>query len=349
MPLPQTPVEPGNLTISISHSAVFRHNEKRRPLQYWTFRGSIHSLALQPDGKIVVGGTIKLGGSNSFLVTRLTSSGFLDQGFGVNGTAIVSMGTDTMGSVAVAPDGKIVLAGTSRVTENLQTYGGTKFSVARLTSNGGIDIEFGSAGIAQTDLGQFASQTPADDFGQSMLVQPDGKIVVAGYSFVETGSPQLALAKYETTGETDKTFGTNGVVITPAEPVLSAESFIREGNVSLDLQADGKLVVGATIQQSIDGGNFFTDFLAARYENSVGPAQVPSTDSDNEIKVTKVLCTPSGPIMFGLRNGKTVLLKKEDGVIIEKNAQTITDDIPTTIATVDEFESIFDPYADTCE
>ncbi len=149
--------------------------------------------------------------------------GDLDPSFGSNGKVTFSFGSgsERVYAVAVQSDGKIVLAGSATVGGELD------FAVARFHPNGAPDTTFGIAGKVTTDFGTI-------DYGRTMAIQSDGKIVVAGegdYSGVD-----IVLARYDVNGALDMSFGTGGKVI---NTVYSGTDRARE----VLIQPDGKIVV----------------------------------------------------------------------------------------------------------
>src|SRR4051794_30051166 len=103
-------------------------------------QSEIDDVAIQPDGKLVLAGWIDQTSSSDFLVVRLNSDGSFDQGFGTGGIATVNFPakgttTDTASGVAIRPDGKIVVGGTSH--DNNQTA--DRVAVAQLNANGTPD------------------------------------------------------------------------------------------------------------------------------------------------------------------------------------------------------------------
>ena len=140
--------------------------------------GGPTSLVVQPDGKILVGGEMldsSAGGSefsqNEFIAVRFNSNGTLDSGFGVGGiakAAFGSMGIDSF-SMAMAPDGKIVMGG--------DAYSGTTddSALVRFNANGTLDTSFGTGGKVTVSFGAVMSMD------LSVTVQPDGKILAAGF------------------------------------------------------------------------------------------------------------------------------------------------------------------------
>ncbi|HPA18765.1 MAG TPA: choice-of-anchor D domain-containing protein [Verrucomicrobiae bacterium] len=203
-----------------------------------------NSVALQTDGKIVVAGYAGSGGYD-FAVARYTTGGNPDSAFG-SGTGKVSTpirtGADYGKAVAVQSDGKILVAGT--------TYTGTNddIAVVRYATAGALDTTFGTGGKVVTPVGT------GDDSGESIALQSDGKILVAGSCAVGT-TFYFALVRYATNGVLDTTFGTGGKVTTPFGT--------RHGmGASVAVQADGKILVGGACTDFTSG-----DFALARYDS----------------------------------------------------------------------------------
>ena len=161
-----------------------------------------NAVAIASDGKIVAAGAAAGPDVNGvFAVARYDSDGLLDPTFGGDGRAIAAItpaGGDEANGVLVQPDGKVVAAGTA---------GRAKFAIARFDADGTLDATFGNAGVRRTDI------TAGDDIATQVLMQTDGKIVVVGYGGVNR--PSFALARYDSDGVLDPTFGNGGIVLTP--------------------------------------------------------------------------------------------------------------------------------------
>ncbi len=122
--------------------------------------------------------------------------------------------------------------------------------------NGGLDKSFGTAGEVLTSLG---ANAPASI--KSVAIQKDGKIVVAGSTTDQTTfQDDFALARYNTNGKLDFSFGTGGEVITSFGPGTSADG------ASVAIQDDGRIVVAGTVE---DFNNGTTEgFGLARYNTN---------------------------------------------------------------------------------
>ncbi|HYV94841.1 MAG TPA: delta-60 repeat domain-containing protein, partial [Chitinophagales bacterium] len=142
-----------------------------------------NSIAVQSDGKLVFAGYSDNGSDYDIAVVRYNADGSLDNSFGTNGKVTTSIGgDDDYGlSVALQSDDKIVVSGCS--------YNGLNndFAVVRYNSDGSLDNNFGTGGKVTTALGSFG------EVAYSMVIQSDGKIILAGYSDT-TNSNFFALA-----------------------------------------------------------------------------------------------------------------------------------------------------------
>ncbi len=205
------------------------------------------SVTVQADGKIVVAGYSHNGGVWDFALTRYNTGGSLDTSFGSAGKVITDIGSssyDIGHSVTVQADGKIVVTGFSYIG------GSYNFALIRYLSNGSLDTSFGSGGKVVTDIG-----SGTDDYPESVTLQADGKIVVAGVSNSGGPSSDFALARYLSDGSLDASFGSAGKVVTD----FSDNSY--EQGFSVTVQADGKIVVAGGNSNSSGG----SDFALARY------------------------------------------------------------------------------------
>jgi uncharacterized delta-60 repeat protein len=181
-----------------------------------------NSVALQPDGKIVVAGDSN--SSRNFALARYNSDGSLDASFGGTGKVTTDFGStySWARSVTLQADGKIVAAGATGDGSNYQ------FAVARYNADGSLDTSFDGDGKVTTSFG-------SRGFANSVAMGPDGKIVAAGTSGPWWWS-SVAVARYNADGSPDTTFNGTGQVTT----VFSTGQ--GDGR-SVALQADGKIVI----------------------------------------------------------------------------------------------------------
>jgi uncharacterized delta-60 repeat protein len=167
------------------------------------------AVALQSDGKVVVGGVTQDPSSfeTRFAVARYNGNGTLDTSFDGDGRTTTSFGGGEARAlgIAVQKDGKIVVAGGARSSDNSLS----DFALARYNADGSLDSSFGSGGQVLTDFGA------RSDLGLGLVVQPDGKIVVAGGSSLCCPTKgDFALARYNADGSLDSSFGSGGKSLT---------------------------------------------------------------------------------------------------------------------------------------
>lgn len=161
-------------------------------------------VILQPNGDILV--STSLGGD--FAVLRYLPNGSLDKGFGSAGVAKAAFGSAVASASALAlgPEGKIMVVGSVAPSGEASEFG-----VARLNANGTLDTSFGSSGTAVTQ------PEPGTSVGvESVLVQPNGKILVGGSGMVVTYHSDTitgALVRYNANGSLDTGFGSGGKVV----------------------------------------------------------------------------------------------------------------------------------------
>ena len=182
-------------------------------------------VLVQPNGRIVVAGG---GGSAaaSFCVVRLRTNGALDTTFGSGGKRVINFGgdDDSVFGAALQPDGKIVLAGDSDL----------RVAVARLNPNGSLDTTFSGDGRKIFGWGALSRAS-------AVLVLPNGKILLAGFSGPEGGNIQVA--RLNANGALDTTFGAGG----KAPVDFGGDDF----GLAMARQANGRILV---VGRSTAGG-----------------------------------------------------------------------------------------------
>jgi uncharacterized delta-60 repeat protein len=211
-------------------------------LNSFGFGIELHSIALQPDGKLIIAGAANV----DFFAARLNSNGSIDTSFGNNGivkTNIISY--DYAYSVALQADGKIVLAG---VANYLQS---PRVGLVRYNPNGAPDTSFGNDGIVVTSVGLGGCRSYA------AAIQPDGKIV----AIVETSIGDFKVVRYLPNGSPDPSFDGDGIV---TSDFGTREDIIR----SIRLQPDGKIVAAGNHSTVMATGD---DFAVARYNPNGSP------------------------------------------------------------------------------
>jgi len=217
------------------------------------------SVALQPDGKIVVAGGSVIGFYDNFALARYNSDGTLDATFGSGGKVITNFGevSSHAYSVAVQPDGKIVATGYANID------GEEDFALVRYNANGTLDATFGAGGKVITEFGRL-QQGFSYAFGNSIAVQSNGKIVVAGRAYIGAGF-DAALARYESDGMLDASFGTGGKVITDfggSNDLVSSVAVQPDGNIVAAGQANVVRGYGFALARYTSSGTLDASFGA---------------------------------------------------------------------------------------
>ncbi len=201
-----------------------------------------NAVVVLPTGKIVAAGAAFSGTTFDLALVGYTASGALDRSFGVGGKVFTDLGStdDEIQDLALQADGRIVALG--------ETFDatGVAFALARYEGDGALDAGFGSGGYVTTDFGSSDAQ------GESVAVQPDGKIVAAGGGLFGPNI-DFQLARYERDGTLDAGFGTVGLV--------STDFFgATDRALAIALEADGAIVLAG---HSFNGVN--RDVALARY------------------------------------------------------------------------------------
>ncbi len=251
----------------------------------------IETVAIQPDEKIVVAGRSS---TIDFEVARYTTDGILDSSFSQDGKQITDFRTGSFHNVsfaksaAIASDGKIILLGYTG------TNNGDKVCLARYNSDGTLDNSFDADGKLITDI------VSSSYYGFSLAIQPDAKLVIATsfeVSIYSTAGPYspgsyFLVARYESDGLPDLTFGNNGKQITDAGPFNDSPS-------SIVIQNNGKIVVTGTSARS-DTAYFVT----VRYDhngildNAFNNDGTQTTIFTSRVSATSVAIQPDDKILI---------------------------------------------------
>lgn len=187
----------------------------------------------------------------SLSTASFAAEGGLDPLFGSSGkqTTSFSRWNDEANDSALQADGKIVLAGRAGNDQGTED----DFALLRYNQDGQLDTTFGTGGKVTT-----AFFTPDNwDEAEAVAIQPDGRIIAAGWSIAPAGNVVFALARYLPNGQLDPSFGNNGLVTTSIRGVW-------DRIFDIALQADGKLVVtGASLDPATNPRQ--DDIVTARY------------------------------------------------------------------------------------
>ncbi|MEW6027281.1 MAG: delta-60 repeat domain-containing protein, partial [Planctomycetota bacterium] len=200
------------------------------------------AIALQTDGRIIAAGTSNDGANDDITLVRYTVTGALDATFGTGGVVTTTVGNnnDYARAIVLQSDNKIVIAGDSTTGVN------SDIVLARYNADGSLDNTFDTDGVLTTTV------TSNNDVAFDLAVQPDGRIVVAGYS---NNGANFTLVRYNTDGSLDNNFNTDGVVTTTIGSGGAAMAAV--------LQPDGKIIAAGGSNNGVND-----DFTVARYNTN---------------------------------------------------------------------------------
>ena len=201
------------------------------------------ALGIQSDGRIVAAGKSGTGSDYDFAIVRYNTDGSLDTGFGTGGKVTTPIGSDwdVAYALGIQSDGRIVVAGYSSNGDNYD------FAIVRYNTDGSLDTGFGTGGKITTPVGS------GYDRALALVIQSDGRIVVAGTSSSNGSKYDFILVRYNTDGSLDTRFGTGGKVTT----------LTGSGNgaaLAVGIQSDGRIVAAG---YSSNGGNY--NYALVRY------------------------------------------------------------------------------------
>ncbi|WP_319496867.1 DUF4347 domain-containing protein [uncultured Cohaesibacter sp.] len=207
------------------------------------------SMTLQADGRILVVGAYNNGTSDHGLIVRYNADGSLDGGFGSGGVLGVgaALGDNDYGrSILVQPDGKIV------VTGNVYSGGLSAIYVTRHNTDGSLDSSFDTDGLVALNIDAY------DEFVTSMVLQPDGKIIIGGYN--DTGvSMDFALIRLNSDGSYDTSFDGDGIWTN-----LNGASDQLSYQIALD--GEGRILIAGTTNAA---GNTDSFVMRVRTDGSL--------------------------------------------------------------------------------
>ena len=200
----------------------------------------------QSDGKmLVVGTTAAAAGPGGVGLTRYNPDGSLDSTFGQGGEATIGV----ISGFTMSPTAAIV-DGSGRIIVVGQSYGtSTQFGVLRLNSNGLIDTSFGTGGLATVVIG-------IESTASGVAIDASGRLVVVGTTFNSSGDI-AAVARLNSDGSLDTTFGTSGVSL-----ISVGSGSVTVAGVAVD--GSGRIVVAGSSQ--VSPNTIFTQFALARLE-----------------------------------------------------------------------------------
>lgn len=257
-----------------------------------SLNGHVARAALQADGKIVVASVREYTtgiGETDFLLLRYTASGVLDSTFGSGGLRVYNnVVFDYSSAVAIQPDGKILLAGSSSNNSDLD------FVVLRFTTTGALDTSFGIGGKST-----YGFAAGSSDRLNSIALQPDGKIVAVGLTSNPSSTPDFGLVRFTASGSLDSSFGGTGA--------LRINFFnSTDQAAAVAVQTDGKILVAGNTYYPTENSYYLVLLrlnAAGSWDstfNGTGRTYIqfePSTSMSNIIKSLKIQA--DGKILAG--------------------------------------------------
>jgi uncharacterized delta-60 repeat protein len=223
-------------------------------------------VAVLPDKRFVVVGSASTSldgdpdAGEDYAIARYRPDGRLDRSFSGNGKRTVSFNgaspqDESATAVQVQPNGKIVVAGFSFQGDPTAGGTGVDFAVARLLPGGRLDPRFGDHGKRVFDFDNHGGP----DIAQGLALQPDGRIVIAGYSYFDTTerNQDVAVARLRRNGSFDRSFGGDG------KQTSNFGWGSEEKPQDVAVTKSGKIVLAGSVT-NFPGGDG-SDFLVVRY------------------------------------------------------------------------------------
>lgn len=243
-------------------------------------------VALQRDGKIIIAGRMSDSlGNSRCLLTRYTAWGERDASFGRDGNIVVSE-FDRPGDLLIQPDGKILIMG----------WDG---ALIRYSSLGTVDRSFGQEGMVP----------PQGMNATTIVLQPDGKILMGGNVMKFNGYTDLAVTRLFPNGSIDKMFGIDGLATfttdassTAWKLALDAEGRIIAAGDELDIPYNRNVVIARFNNNGILDNSFYNHTVSfVNFNNYPG---------------VNISILPNGKIMLG--KNQSYSSDQENGVIIKR-------------------------------
>ncbi|HEX9375751.1 MAG TPA: hypothetical protein VGB19_05885 [Actinomycetota bacterium] len=243
-----------------------------------------YAVAVQSDGRILVGGRAEVGGDFRPAMVRFMPSGAPDSSFGGGDARVTTSVLDAsqIRALAVQTDGKIVAVGVAGAAES-----SSDFLVLRYRPNGTLDPTFSGDGKLRIDFQTY-------DTAEAVAIQSDGAIVVAGEVFLSGSNSNWAVVRLHPNGSLDHTFSANGRVVT----ALGDHNDFVSGVV---VQPTGKIVA---VGDSLQGSDFVG--ALARYrpggtlDNSLSGDGKVFDDFGSEGQLQGVLNYPGDRLVAGV-------------------------------------------------
>lgn len=224
------------------------------------------SVAVQSDNKILVTGTTYnslYSDETAICLARYNSDGTLDTSFSGDGVLMTQIGSfsNQGNQVSNYPGGKILVAGATGNSDDTND-----FALVRYNNDGTLDTSFSGDGKVSTPVGT------GNDLGKALLIQSDGKIILAGYAGNSTSD--FGLVRYNVDGTIDTSFDGDGKVITP---IGNSDDFAT----GILIQGDGKIILGGSAWNSDNA-----DFALVRYNLNIKNNSTQGTSSNDTLPGT---------------------------------------------------------------
>lgn len=218
-------------------------NSGKLMLDFFGESDEANDVVIQPDGKIIVTGSVVENFVTKCFLVRLNSDGSFDTSFGNNGRVIYQYGQNQVSSISdveLLSDGRILVAGNTFANFVNQV------GMARFNSDGSFDTSFSSDGMHTYSPG-------ASFYCNALGIQVDGTIMVAGSSTI-LGPSHITLMRFTTTGTIDNSFGGgDGVVVTQ----LNEDS----GALGMAINSDYTISIAGR-----SGDGLYSDAVVLRYQ-----------------------------------------------------------------------------------
>ncbi|HJQ25295.1 MAG TPA: hypothetical protein VKA60_15350 [Blastocatellia bacterium] len=237
------------------------------------FSSTPTTLALTADGKLLVGGYyLHIVDELVYGLVRLNADGSPDATFASTGMVGTQFGGSSAryAAATATTDGKYLLAGSVNRGPSATA---DDFALARFNSNGSLDVSFGVGGMVVKDVG-------VNDRVRDLLTQPDGKILLAGYSGVQAATAplpseaRLALLRFNADGSEDSGFNAKPVIDDVSRPTLAN---------ALAMQADGRIVVAGS-----SGSKVRVKILVSRVGGFTGELSIGQPELPLKVVITAV-------------------------------------------------------------
>jgi uncharacterized delta-60 repeat protein len=221
--------------------------------------GTVSTIALQPDGKVIIGGNFtSYNGTARNRIARLNADGSLDATFDPGSGANTSVGT-----MALQPDGKVIIGG------SFTSYNGTsRTRMARLNADGSLDATLNPG-------------TGTSSSVWTMALQPDGKVIIGGGFMTYNGTARPRIARVNADGSLDATFN----------PGSGSNNYLY----TIALQPDGKVIIGGGL--TMYNGTSITRTARVNADGSLDATFNPGTGASSTVFTTAL--QPDGKVIIG--------------------------------------------------